>query len=81
MEPPLVYVDFGNADSVGRIRLITEGTRDDVEKQKLQFHDGMKIRVYDAELVTDATVAYSSDEHIWVAKIDWQKIKPGFRNE
>lgn len=67
----IIFADFNNADSFGRLRLNVKGSIDDIAYQKLMLHSGMKLRLTDGDLVADGVVEYSSDENIWVAKINW----------
>ena len=76
MTTPKVYADFNNADCHGRLRLAIRGSEEDIKSQKLELFNGMKIIVDDDnELSADAEVIFSDEEGIWVAKIDWEKIR------
>ena len=75
MKKPRIFADFSNGDKLGRLRLITHGTYEDIEKQKIKLTDGMLVILYDDELSVDGEVTFSDEEKIWVAKIDWTKIK------
>jgi len=72
---PLIYADFNNADSSGCLRLNCAGTREDLAKAGLQLQEGMQLIVYDEELEAEAQVHYSSEEQLWVARIDWTQIR------
>ena len=73
---PKIYGDFNNADELGRIRLSTIGSEEDIARLGLVLNDGMEIEVdYDDELSADAIVRYSDSEKRWVAEIDWGKIR------
>jgi hypothetical protein len=74
MTPPRIFADFNNADTKGRLRLITHGSVSDIEKQEIKLTNGMALVVYDDDLSADAEVIFSEEENIWVAKIDWSKI-------
>ena len=74
MSAPRIYADFNNADSKGRLRLITEGSLSDIKRLNLKMEEGMPVIVYDDELSTSAEVIFSEEEKIWVAKIDWAQI-------
>ena len=37
----------------------------------------MQITIYDGDLSAEAEVLFSEEERIWVAKIDWEKLKRG----
>jgi hypothetical protein len=76
MELPRIFADFNNADTRGCLRLIFKRSTEDIERQKLKLSNGLKVIVYDDdELSADAEVMFSEEERIWVAKIDWSKIK------
>jgi len=75
LSTPRIYADFNNADSKGRLRLITEGSLSDIKRQNLKMEEGMLVVVYDDELSASAEVTFSEEEKIWVAKIDWAQIK------
>ena len=70
-----VYADFNNADQQGRLRLNCVGTLRDLGLSGLRLADGLRIRVHDEELEADGEVSFSSDEQIWVARIDWDAIR------
>ena len=70
-----IYADFNNADPQGRLRLNCVGTVRDLGRLGVQLQDGLRLRVHDEELEADGEVSYSSDEQIWVAKIDWSAVR------
>lgn len=70
-----VFADFHNADSQGRLRLNCIGTIEDLSRQGTKLIDGKELSIYSEELEADAVVAYSDEEKIWVAAIDWDKIR------
>jgi hypothetical protein len=83
MVQPRVYADFHNADTNGRLRLNCVGTIEDLARQGITLRDGMHLTLYsddlDAkgqldELLADGVVAFSDEEHCWVAAIDWSAI-------
>ena len=71
-----VFADFMNADPLGRVRLNTIGTIEDLSRLGLRLADGVRLTVHDDELEADGVVRYSADEHLWVAEIDWNAIRP-----
>lgn len=84
MTKPRVYADFHNADSQGRLRLNCAGTVEDLSRQKIELRDGLALTLYaddlDAqgrldELVAEGVVAFSTEEQLWVAVIDWSAIR------
>jgi hypothetical protein len=82
---PQVYADFQNADARGRLRLNCVGTINDLSRQRIELHEGLGVMLYDdndadeqgrpARLVAQGTVAFSAEEHCWVASIDWDKVQ------
>lgn len=76
MAIPSVYVDFMNADPQGRVRMNCVGTSEDLDRQNISLRDGIRIVAHDDELETDGEVSFSKDERIWVARIDWNALRP-----
>ncbi len=83
MRRPKLYVDFHNADSQGRVRLNCVGTVEDLSQQQVELHDGLVLTLYSDdldekgeldELLVDGAVAFSEEQHCWVASIDWAAI-------
>jgi hypothetical protein len=72
---PRVFVDFHNADTRGRLRLNCIGTIEDLAQQQIVLHDGVCLTLYSEELEVEGVAEYSTDEHLWVAVIDWRAIK------
>ncbi len=72
----LVYADFHNADTEGRLRLNTVGTIRDLSRQNITLRDGLALTLHDEELEVDGQVRFSPGEHLWVAAIDWDAIRP-----
>lgn len=66
-----VFVDFGNADDRGRVRLDTPGTIDDLCNQGIELVEGLELTLYQVEVEMKARVTYSLEEQQWVAKADW----------
>jgi hypothetical protein len=75
MRTPVISADFNNADALGRVRLNTVGTVEDLGRAGVRLADGLRVTIHDADLEADAEVVFSADEHIWVAKIDWKAIR------
>ncbi|HEY1189436.1 MAG TPA: hypothetical protein VGE74_17415 [Gemmata sp.] len=76
MSKSTVTADFNNADALGRLRLSIVGAIRDFARLGVRLQDGWHITVSDNEgLEADGEVVYSSEEHIWVAKIDWGAIR------
>ena len=76
MTSPVVYADFMNADPQGRVRLNGVGTLNDLGDSGLRLVDGLRILIHDEEVEADSVVAYSDQEKLWVAVIDWNAIRP-----
>jgi hypothetical protein len=75
MDSPKVFADFHNADSQGRLRLNCIGTVEDLAQQHIILQDGLWLTLYSEDLQVDGVVRYSSEEHLWVAVIDWNAIR------
>ena len=76
MPTPSIHADFMNADTQGRLRLTCVGTTEDLARLGIRLVEGLHIIVTDDdELEADGEVVYSTEEHIWVAKIDWNAIR------
>jgi len=75
MDKIKICADFNNADSSGRLRLNCQGTVDDLQKNNIQLWEGLTFIFADDELEADGIVTYSETEKIWVATIDWEKLK------
>lgn len=65
-----IFADFNNFDTQGRVRLNTNGTKEDLKKLELRLVNGMKLLLYDDGLQVEAVVEFSNEENIWVATID-----------
>jgi len=76
MSRPVVYADLQNADVQGRLRLNCIGTIGDLARQNVSLHDGLELTLYDEDLEVEGKVLFSSEEHLWVATIDWRAIRP-----
>jgi hypothetical protein len=75
MTKPLIYADFNNADSGGRLRLNCVGTIHDLARQGLALREGLEVILHDEDVETEGEVHYSDEERIWVARIDWESIR------
>jgi hypothetical protein len=74
MSLPIISIDFQNADTEGRIRLNTNGSLRDIEN--IQLYNGLQVILTDLDgLEAEGIIEFSDNENIWVAKIDWNKIK------
>ena len=70
-----LFADFHNADERGRLRLNCHGTMLDITRTGIRLEEDVEVIVYSEELEADARVTFSANEGIWVAEIDWDKIK------
>ena len=73
---PVVGVDLQNADPDGRVRLNTVGTLIDIERQSIELKPGLRLVLVDADLSAAGQVAWSEDEELWVAEVDWNEVIP-----
>ena len=70
---PRIWVDFNNCDPQKRVRLNSTGTMQDLNRQGIILREGLKLVLYCLELEAPGTVAYSSEEGLWVAAVDWKR--------
>ena len=67
-----IYVDFNNRDSLGRVRLNTKGTFDDLKRFNIELKPGLELLLDDEEeLMASGIVQFSQEENIWVASFEW----------
>jgi hypothetical protein len=75
MVKPRVFADFHNSDPQGRLRLNCTGTIEDLACQKIWLQNDQQLTLYSEELEVDGVVEYSTEENLWVAVIDWDRIR------
>jgi hypothetical protein len=75
MSSSRVFVDFHNADAQGRLRLNCVGSIEDLAHQREGLREGQLLTLYSEDLEVEGVVAFSEEEKIWVAVIDWNQIK------
>ena len=75
MITPRVFADFHNADAEARLRLNCIGTIEDLANQSIKLQDGQLLTIYSEDLEVDGVVQFSEEEKLWVAAIDWDKIR------
>jgi hypothetical protein len=75
MNKSKVFADFHNADTGDRLRLNCIGTIKDLAQQQIVLREGVCLTLYSEELEVEGVVEYSTDEHLWVAAIDWHAIR------
>jgi hypothetical protein len=71
----LIYADFNNRDSSGRLRLNTNGTLRNLKEKNIRLVRNMTLKVSDGDLIVEGIVGFSNTEDIWVIEIDSQNIK------
>jgi len=74
-EKPRVSVDFQNSDRSGRVRLNTIGTLRDLSESGIVLREGLELLLYCLELEAEGTVTFSMEENLWVAELDWDKVR------
>ena len=81
IQQPRLFVDFHNSDHLGRVRLNTVGTIQDLNQLGVILREGAEILIYCHEAEAEATATYSKEEGLWVAVIDWSRMRelPGNR--
>ena len=72
---PKVFADFHNADYKGILRLNCTGTISDLAHQQVLLQEGKNLMLYSEDVEVGGVVEYSAEESIWVAFIDWEKIR------
>jgi len=75
LKKPRIFADFHNADAQGRLRLNCIGTIEDFAQQGIELESGQELTLYSEDLEVDGIIEYSQSENIWVAVIDWDKIR------
>lgn len=75
MNNPRVFADFHNADVQGRLRLNCIGTIEDLAHQHIKLQNGQLLTLYSEDLEAEGVVQYSEEENVWVATIDWDRIR------
>lgn len=75
MTLPTVYADFHNADDQGRLRLNCVGTVRDLAEKRMTLTEGLPITLSDDDLEAEGVVHFAEAERVWVAVIDWDKIR------
>ena len=71
----IVYVDFNNVDSFGRVRLNSIGTTNDIQKLSLRLAEGLLLIISDNEMRAKGVVEFSNKETIWVVNIDEDTVR------
>lgn len=84
MAIPKIYADFHNLDDSNRVRLTCAGTLADMSRQGIELREGLPLLLYmdDAddrgqpdELLAEGVAHYCTQEHIWVASVDWDTVR------
>lgn len=75
MSKPSVYADFNNADPRGCLRLNCIGTVEDLARQGIRLQEGLQLLLHDEELETEGEAHFSSEEQVWVAIVNWRKVR------
>ena len=71
-----IFADLQNADTLGRVRLNTNGSLNDIKVQNISLKPGMMVQLDDnEEFSISGFVEFSNEENIWVAKINWDDLK------
>ena len=60
---------------MGRVRLNTKGTFEDLDRLNFKLEQGLKLLlVDDDELKAIGIVEFSQEENIWVASFEWAHL-------
>jgi hypothetical protein len=80
---PRVWADF-NKTGGGRLELTLPGTLRDLEKQRIELRDGLRLIFWDhdadadgtpLELEADATVYFDHERDCWAARYDFDAVR------
>lgn len=64
-------VDFQNSDTLGRVRLTTNGARQSISENSIELIEGKSVMLDDGyELRNMGILRFSKEENIWVAEFD-----------
>jgi len=76
MSPELrIFADFQNSTPAGNVRLNCVGTLADIRRLGVQFYDGQRVLLDDADShVADGVIRWEDGEG-WVAVIDWERLR------
>jgi hypothetical protein len=67
----ILFVDFNNADKLGRIRLNTLGALRCIREKNIDLFEGKQVKLDDEDSLTNTGILkFSKEENIWVAEID-----------
>jgi hypothetical protein len=70
-----VFVDFNNSDRQGRVRLNCVGTVQDLNRLGIILREGTEMLLSCVELEIEGIATYSTEEGLWVARVDWDRIR------
>ena len=71
-DPPRVYADTQNADSLGRLRLNRVGTARDLARLRIVLRDGLRLCLHDdEELEAEGMVRFDPESNGRTAVVDW----------
>jgi len=72
---PKIFVDFNNSDRQGRVRLNCVGTVEDLNRLGIVLREGTEMLLSCVELEIEGIATYSTEEGLWVARVDWDRIR------
>jgi len=64
-----IWVDFNNM-GVDGVRLNCRGTLDDIKEKGIVIKPGLRLIIWDEDLLAESTVRYSTVDKCWVAHIN-----------
>ena len=71
-----IFADFQNADSRGRVRLNTYGAISDTKVHGIVLEENKTVLLDDDDgLQVLGVLQFSTEENIWVAKINWDDLR------
>ncbi len=70
-----IFASFVNTDERQRVRLNTMGTYVDLVRLGVTLIEGLHVVLYCDEFEAEGVVTQSDLEQLWVAVIDWERVR------
>lgn len=69
-----IYADFNNSDELGRVRLNTVGSLEDLDRNRGELTEGLKVTLYTpGEFEVQGVLLF--EDGIWRSVPDWETIR------
>src|SRR2546428_11127581 len=81
---PSIYVDLLKTDADNAVRLVTLGTKEDLQRFNIELREGLILPLYTDDgddegrrddLVFTGVAHFNAEIGEWVARIDWHVIR------